>query len=110
MIPVLLTSPTVGFNPTNPLMEEGQLIEPLVSVPMAKEHRFAATAAPEPELVSHGLRSRLYGYFVCFPRLLQPLLERVDRKLAHSLKLVLPISTAPASRSCLTIGASSAAW
>jgi hypothetical protein len=59
MIPVLLTKPTVGFKPTIPLMDEGQLMEPLVSVPMAKEHRFAATATPEPELEPQGLRSRL---------------------------------------------------
>jgi hypothetical protein len=41
--------------------------------------------------------------------LLQPLDERVERKLAHSLRLVLPRMIAPASRSCFAIDASSAA-
>ena len=36
--------------------------------------------------------------FVCPPRPLQPDVERVERKLAHSLRLVLPRITAPAAR------------
>ena len=49
-------SPTVGFIPTIPLAFEGQIIEPLVSVPMAKTVRLAETATPEPELEPQGLR------------------------------------------------------
>ena len=75
------------------------MIEPSVSVPMAAAHRLAATATPEPELEPHGLRSSAYGLRVWPPRLVQPLTEWMERKLAHSLRLVLPRITAPASRS-----------
>src|SRR5258706_10781082 len=87
MIPERLHSPTVGLIPTMPLMEAGHATDPLVSVPIATAHRFAAAATPDPELDPHGLRSSTYGFFVWPPRLLQPLADRVDRKLAHSLKL-----------------------
>ena len=53
---------------------------------------------PEPELEPQGLRSSTYGFFACPPRALQPLLERVERMLAHSLRFALPSRTAPASR------------
>src|SRR5205814_10244233 len=98
MMPVRLSSPTVGLMPTMPLMDEGETIEPSVSVPTATAHRFAATATPEPELDPDGLRSSAYGLCVWPPRPLQPLVECEERKLAHSLKLVLPRMTAPASR------------
>ena len=57
MIPERLVSPTVGLMPTIPLAEDGHTIEPSVSVPMASAHRFADTAAPDPELEPQGLRS-----------------------------------------------------
>ena len=47
----------MGLIPTMPLTEEGQTIEPSVSVPTATAHRLAETATPEPELEPHGLRS-----------------------------------------------------
>ncbi len=99
MMPARLTSPTVGLIPTIPLAEDGQTIDPSVSVPTATAHKFAAAAAPEPELDPHGLRSSAYGLCVCPPRPLQPLEECDDRKLAHSLRLVFPRITAPAWRS-----------
>ena len=40
--------PSVGLRPTSPVMDEGQMIEPLVSLPMAPGARRAATAAPDP--------------------------------------------------------------
>src|SRR6185503_9811537 len=52
----------------------------------------------EPELEPHGLRSRAYGFLHWPPRALQPDSDRDDRKFAHSDRLVLPSSTAPASR------------
>ena len=55
MIPVRLINPTVGFMPTIPFALEGQVIEPLVSVPIASAQRLAETAAPDPELDPHGL-------------------------------------------------------
>ena len=59
--------------PTRPLIDDGQTIEPSVSVPIASGARLAATAAAEPELEPHGLRSRAYGLRVWPPRALQPL-------------------------------------
>src|SRR5690348_141796 len=98
-MPARLTNPTVGLIPTTPLAADGQMIEPLVSVPIATVTNPAATAAAEPELDPQALRSRTYGLRVSPPRPLQPLVERVERKFAHSLKLALPRITAPASRS-----------
>src|SRR5579863_3991094 len=106
MIPERLSSPTVGLIPTRPLTDDGHVTEPSVSVPTAAAQRFAAAAAPDPELEPHGLRSSAYGLRVSPPRPLQPLVEWPDRKFAHSLRLVLPRSTAPASRSRLTMKAS----
>src|SRR5262245_6216732 len=97
-MPLRLTSPSVGLIPTRPLMVDGDTIEPSVSVPIAAAARLAAMAAPDPELEPDGLRSSAYGFFVWPPRPLHPLLECVDRKFAHSLRLVLPIITEPAAR------------
>ena len=90
IIPERLTSPMVGLMPTTLFMAAGQEIEPLVSVHTATTQRFAATATAELELEPHGVRSSTYGFLVCPPRLLQPLTDLVERKLAYSLKLVFP--------------------
>ena len=58
MIPERLQSPTVGFTPTRPLIDEGQTMEPSVSVPMARAAKLAEQAAPEPELEPQGFRSK----------------------------------------------------
>src|SRR6266550_7445962 len=103
MMPERLTRPSVGLMPTIPFAEDGHTTDPSVSVPIAAAHRLPATAAPDPELEPHGLRSSAYGFFVCPPRPLQPLLEWLERIFAHSLRLVLPKMTAPASRNfCAT--------
>src|SRR5215813_17413 len=99
IIPARLMSPSVGLIPTSEFAFDGQTTEPSVSVPTPIVARFAAIAAPVPELDPHGLRSRTYGFFVCPPRPLQPLDDFVERKLAHSLRFVLPRIKAPASRS-----------
>ena len=57
MIPERLTSPTVGLIPTTPLIDEGQMTEPFVSVPIASGQRLAETATVEPELEPQALRS-----------------------------------------------------
>src|SRR5215468_802855 len=106
MIPERLTNPTVGLIPTIPLVVAGQTIEPSVSVPIATLQRLAETATPEPELEPQGLRSSAYGLRVNPPRPLQPLVEWVERKLAHSLRFVLPRMTAPAVRRRCTRNAS----
>src|SRR3546814_18042782 len=46
---VRLTSPTVGLKPTIPFTLAGQVIEPLVSVPIAAQANPDATAAPLPD-------------------------------------------------------------
>src|ERR1700730_3792642 len=97
-MPLRLTSPTVGLSPASPFAEAGQTTDPSVSVPTPATQRFAETAAPEPELDPHGFRSSAYGLRVCPPRPLQPLEECVERKFAHSLRLVLPRITMPAAR------------
>src|SRR5688572_23712461 len=106
MIPDRLTSPTVGLRPTRAVCAAGDTMEPSVSVPMAAAAKFAAIAAPDPELEPDGVRSSAYGFFACPPRALQPLDERSDLKLAHSLILVFASSTAPAVRSLAATNAS----
>src|SRR5262249_22057542 len=103
MMPARLTSPSVGLIPTRPFADEGQTIEPSVSVPIATAARFAETATPDPELEPQGVRSTAYGFRVRPPRPLHRLEEWFDLKFAHSPRLVLPRITAPASRSlCAT--------
>src|ERR1700682_6406813 len=86
MIPALLIRPTVGLIPTMPLAEEGQTIDPSVSVPIAAAQRLAATPPPEPELDPQAFRSSTYGFLAKPPRPLHPLVECVERKFAHSLR------------------------
>src|SRR5437016_9896160 len=106
IIPLRLNKPTVGLIPTIPQKDEGAITDPSVSVPIATTERLAATAVAEPELEPQGLRSSMTGFFVCPPLLLHPLVDLDDRKFAHSLKLVLPIITAPAALNCFTMNAS----
>ncbi len=105
-IPRRLIRPLVGLMPTIPHALDGQTIEPSVSVPTATGASAAATPAAEPELDPDGLRSSAYGLAVCPPSVDQPLVECVDRKLAHSDRFALPMITAPASRSRVTRNAS----
>src|SRR5690349_15886332 len=99
MIPARLTSPTVGLMPANPLDDDGQTMEPSVSVPIPTAPRFAEIPAPVPELDPQGLRSSAWGFFGRPPRPLQPLVEWFERMFAHSLRFVLPRITTPAARS-----------
>src|SRR4051812_21994416 len=69
---VRLTRPTVGFSPTIPLIAEGQVTEPSVSVPIASRTSPAATAAPDPLDDPHALRSSAHGLWTCPPTALQP--------------------------------------
>ncbi|OLB82311.1 MAG: hypothetical protein AUI14_00820 [Actinobacteria bacterium 13_2_20CM_2_71_6] len=106
--PDRLTNPRLGLMPTTLLAPDGHTMEPSVSVPMVTLARFAAAATPEPLLDPHGLRSSTYGLLVCPPRALHPLDEVRDRKLAHSDRFALPMTTAPAARSRCTRKASRA--
>src|SRR5512145_2810866 len=80
MMPARETRPTVGLMPTSELADDGQTMEPSVSVPMPAAARFAAMAAPVPELEPQALRSRAYGFLQRPPRPLQPDTELVERK------------------------------
>jgi hypothetical protein len=106
IMPDRLTNPTVGFSPTMPQVKEGDRMDPSVSVPTATTQRFAATAAADPEFEPEVLQSSAYGLRAC-PRLpLQPLVDVVERILAHSLRFVLPKITQPAARSRATTAVS----
>src|SRR5208282_4018179 len=103
MIPLRLTRPTVGLMPASPFDDDGQTMEPSVSVPIPTAHRLAEMLEPVPELEPHGLRSSTYGFLVRPPRPLHPLVEWLERIFAHSLRFVLPRITAPALRNfCAT--------
>src|SRR6266511_326856 len=98
MISARLTSPTVGFRPTIPHAFAGLTIDPSVSVPTATAQRLALTDTADPELDPDGVRSSTYGLRHWRPRPLQPLDDRLDRKLAHSDRFALARITAPAAR------------
>ena len=57
-MPWRLTSPTVGLKPTSAFTEDGEVMEPSVSVPTPSAASPAASAAPVPLLLPLGLRSR----------------------------------------------------
>jgi hypothetical protein len=59
--PERLVSPRVGLIPTTLLCDDGQTIDPSVSVPREAAARLAATDAPDPELEPQGLWSSTYG-------------------------------------------------
>src|SRR5262249_24662817 len=101
--PARLVRPTVGLRPTTPFALPGHTMLPSVSVPSETPVRFADGAAPEPELDPQGLRSSEYGLWVRPPRPDHPLVEKNERKFAHSERLVLPRMTAPPARSLAAI-------
>ena len=55
--PSRLMRPTVGLKPTSPFSDDGETIDPSVSVPTPSGTRLAATAAAVPELEPLVLRS-----------------------------------------------------
>src|SRR3954464_4646090 len=104
-MPAPETRPTVGFNPTMPLMEDGQTIDPFVSVPIASGARCAAIAAPEPELEPQAVRALFAGFTARPPTALQPLDEVSERKLAHSERFAFARITRPEASRRSTSGA-----
>src|SRR5215831_21375337 len=97
--PPRLVRPTVGLIPTTLLTFPGHTMLPSVSVPIETAAKLAAAAAAEPELDPQALRSSEYGLCVSLPRPDQPLVENVERKLAHSDRFVFPRITAAPARS-----------
>src|ERR1700694_3842906 len=97
-IPARLVTPPVGLIPTTPFALAGHTMLPSVSVPNDTAAKLEDTAAAEPALEPHGLRSMPYGLFVCPPRPDHPLMDSNERKLAHSDRFVFPRITAPPAR------------
>src|SRR5207249_7548796 len=97
--PARLVTPTVGLMPTTLLTFAGQTMLPSVSEPIETAAKFADAAAAEPELEPQALRSSEYGLWVSPPRPDHPLVEKKERKFAHSERFVLPRMTAPPARS-----------
>src|SRR5262249_57587479 len=91
--------PTVGLRPATLWALPGHTMLPSVSVPTLTAAKLAETAAAEPVLEPQALRSSEYGLWVSPPRPDQPLVEKKERKLAHSERFVLPRITAPPARS-----------
>src|SRR5271169_2731201 len=104
--PTVGTLPTVGLRPATPLTDAGHTIDPSVSVPTANGASPAASAAPDPDDEPPADRSRAHGLATSPPVAEKPLDERRERMLAHWLRLVLARTTAPATRSRVTNGAS----
>src|SRR5690349_15043519 len=98
--------PTVGLRPTMPFTDDGQTMDPLVSVPTAAGAKRTATATAEPELEPQADRPGSCGLRTRPPTALQPLDDWRERKLAHSERFALARTMAPASRSRFTSGAS----
>src|SRR5687767_9015727 len=78
MMPLRLTNPNVGLMPTSEFADEGQTIEPSVSVPIEPAHKFAAVAAPEPELEPQGFAIEHIG-ILCLPATTTPATRRMGR-------------------------------
>src|SRR6188474_2657259 len=98
MAPNLLTRPYVGRRPTTLFTEAGEMIEPRVSVPIAKPTRPAAVAAPGPADDPLELRSLFQGLRVDPPNHTPPCASAPIDSFATS--------TAPASRNRSTTVAS----
>jgi hypothetical protein len=96
IIPPRGTEPTVGFIPTQPFRDAGQIIDPSVSLPTANRVRPAATAAPEPEEEPPALCLWIHGFAVKPPTADQPLVDFGERMFAHSERFVEPRIIAPA--------------
>src|SRR5689334_21770429 len=97
--PARLVRPTVGLIAATPLELAGETMLPSVSLPSDTAVKLAEVAAADPELNPLGLRSIALGLLHWPPRPLHPLDEKHDRKLAHSLSVVLPRMMAPPARS-----------
>ena len=63
MAPYRLTRPYVGRSPLIPQNAEGQMIDPQVSVPIAKAASPAATIAPDPDDDPHVQQDVSQGFF-----------------------------------------------
>src|SRR3954467_11833318 len=99
MAPWRLTRPYVGRSPLIPLNEDGQTIEPQVSVPIAKAASPAETIAPEPDDEPQVQQPSFQGFFAA--PLMEAEAKRYPMPPASSIMAALPSSTAPACSSFL---------
>ena len=99
MHPLLLTRPNVGLRPVVPHRSLGEVIEPKVSVPIAKLHKPAAVAEADPALEPLLPSFKFQGFFVRPPYQIS--------LYASAPTAVFPSNTAPAARRRFTISASS---
>jgi len=98
------TRPRWGFRPNSPHQAAGMRIEPAPSEPSAAPTRPAATAAALPPLDPPGARWRSQGL-----RVAPNVAVSVNGQSVSSGTFVLPMITAPASRTRRTTSASAAA-
>ena len=98
------TRPRWGLSPNRPHHADGMRIEPAPSEPRAAPTRPAATAAALPPLEPPGARWRSHGL-----RVTPNVADSVNGQIVSSGTLVLPMITAPASRSRRTTSASACA-
>src|SRR6476469_6651941 len=87
--------------PLIPQYDAGPRIEPPVSEPSPPSTRPAQTAVPVPELDPPGVRAGSHGFLA-----IGKPVAGSGQPIANSCNTVLPISTAPASRSFRTVVAS----
>ncbi len=88
MAPLRLTLPNVGRNPVAPQVEDGETIEPRVSVPMANGTNPATVAEAEPADEPLEPLFKFHGLFVLPPNQTSPI--------AKAPKVNFAIKTAPA--------------
>src|ERR1035437_10153434 len=81
--PKRLTRPYVGLSPTVPQNDAGMRIEPPVSLPIAMNTMFVATATPEPPLDPPGLCRGFHGLRTA-PHVVQAETQRQDTETADA--------------------------
>lgn len=81
MTPLVETSPLVVFSPTSALREEGEIIDPSVSVPSEIAAKLADIDTADPVLEPDGFLPNTYALTVCPPRPLHPPGMSLSRKL-----------------------------
>ncbi len=67
MAPVLLMLPNVGLSPVAPQVDDGEIIEPHVSVPIANGTRPATVAEADPADEPEDPVFKFQGFFVLPP-------------------------------------------
>src|SRR4051794_12007772 len=99
MAPWRLTRPYVGRKPLIPVNDDGQTIEPQVSVPIANAARPAETIAPEPDDEPQVQQPSFHGFFAA--PLIEAEAKRYPMPPASSIIAALPSKMAPACSSRL---------